>query len=167
MDTTTYLAKLLSIKSGPGGIPFITNKYLDVIQNNLVVDRPELIFHIASSANEPVIIKYLLDRYSLDPNLVSVSTNVSHSPYMNTMMFECYDVINVFLERHLFPDNWYLMFLFAKIYNGTENLVETIEKYGDHISLKLEEVERLKTMYEDYPKIMEFLHGRRRIRYLE
>ena len=158
MDTTTYLAKLLSVKTGPGGVPFIKKRYLEIIQNNILVDNPELIFHIAVSANEPMIVEYILDRYELDPNSNSIAetSQITHSPYMNAMMFECYDVINIFLQRHLFPDNWYLMFLFNKIYE-TSVFQQIISDYGNYISLQIEEINKLLTMYEGNTKITEFL----------
>jgi len=161
MDTTTYLTKLLNLKqSSPGGVPLISKKYLEVIQHNIIVDHPELIFHIASSVNEPMVIEYLLDRYEIDPNQTSYSIDADdvYSPYMNAMMFACYEVIDVFLTRKLYPELWYLLFLFVRIHNKNQWLEQIVTKYDKIINLSSSEVEKLKNMFNNSQIIMNFLN---------
>lgn len=143
MDTTTYLVKLLGKKTEPGGAPLVTEQDLDAIRNSLAVDQAELIFHIATSYNESHVVNYLLDRYNINPNKVIIN---SHPAYIYAMMFKCYDVIKIFLNRGILPDRWYLFFLFCQIHQEDDLIDFVISNFSKQIKLQKHEIDNLFTL---------------------
>lgn len=61
-------------------------------------------------------------------------------------MFDCSDVLDVYIERKLFPDNWYVFFLFAQIHGDYQIADHIIENYPEFIKLTPEEVRKLQSI---------------------
>lgn len=144
MDTSNFLLRLLQVKEKPGELPIIRRKeHLNIVENAVVIDHAEQIFHYAAIFNEPSIIEYLLDRYNLNPNSSPAS---GHSTYIYCSMFRCVEAILVFFERNMFPDNWYVFFLFSNIFGDESMIYYVLRFFRDKVKLQhheLVDLERL------------------------
>jgi len=142
MDTTNFLIHL--IKKEIGLPPNVSDTDLEPIQNYITIYNPELVLHLAASFNEPVIVNYVLDRYDLNPNPPNVSLDPDpDDTYTNVLLFNCIDVLHVFIERKLFPNNWYRFFLFTQLNNNNTVIDEVLENYNSFIKLSHEQALKL------------------------
>lgn len=144
MDTTNFLLDLIKTKKDPGSAPLVKPDDLNGIQHRVTMFNPELIFHLASAFNEPAIVNYVLDRYNIDPNTPPSETK--YDTYIYVLMFDCNDVLDVYIERKLFPENWYAFFLFAQINNDYQAVDHIIENYPNFIKLTADEVRKLQNI---------------------
>lgn len=153
MDTTSFLLNLIDIRKAPGDLPIISKSDLDTVKNCISLHSPETIFYVAAACNEPAIVEYILDRYNINPN--ETLPSMMYSAYYNVLTFACIEVLDVFMERHLFPDSWYGFFMQTYKYNDIELMNYVIENYSQHIHLKQDEIDklcslRLPTTVRDY-----------------
>lgn len=154
MESTNFLLELMKNKSHPGGSPLIRSEQLVPIENSLSMYLPEMVFHLACSFNEPVIVSYILDRYQLDPN--SIIEGMQHDTYTYIMMFACDEVIEVLLQRHLYPADWYLFLLFLHANESSSLIDSLLADYPSAIKLSPEEREKLRVTAPN-PSLLKFL----------
>jgi len=139
MDTTIYLISLLTIKDQPGSVPLIKQRSLDLIEHTAIIDKVEKIFHLAASTNEVYVVDFLLRRYNIDPNDSDLNES-NYSSYMYAMMFDCKLVLDLMIKKYkLYPESWYLLFLFAKIHQNYDIIHYCIEHCKEHIKLNYDE----------------------------
>lgn len=139
MDTTEFLIKLITEKDQPGGAPLLEYAQLEPVESAIVIKHPELIVHLASAYNEPVVIRFILSRYQFDPNkhiefpshikLGDAPESLMYSTHLIASMFNCTETLTVFLEHHLWPKRWYVLFLFLFVYEEYEYMEWVIQNY--------------------------------------
>ena len=127
MDASTYLRKLIQIKSKPGK-PLITKDAFETIEHIQIIDNHQAIMVIACLKNEPEVLSFMLDRYVFDPNRISAVDQLSLSVYTTCCMFHNIETIRCLLERKIYPDNWYYLLFALMMYKDTKTLTYLSEQ---------------------------------------
>ena len=126
---TTLANKIL------GGKPIITLNELNRFQHRIFIKNSENIFHLASVLNEPEIIKFILYRYNYSPNIVASGSHLSI--WLQCISLTCWEVMEVFIIRDLYPETWYI-FLLAIIgydkYELLQYITENVKRTDINLS---------------------------------
>lgn len=154
METTNFLLELMKHKTHPGELPSVDFSQLIPVENNLSMHLPEMVLHLACSFNEPAIVSYVLDRYQLDPN--KELEGVQYDTYTYMMMFACDEVIDVLLQRKLYPTDWYVFLLFLHVNESLVLMDQVLTDHASAIKLSPDECRKLRESAPN-PSLLEFL----------